>query len=93
MPIVKKAVKDFHARDRAVTRTLLPLVAIGGGFAVTPATALELGELNAGFVFFAVALLSTLVFGRFMCGWACHLVAYLDLCGWIMKRLGIRPPC
>jgi len=29
-----------------VTRTLLPLVAIGGGLAVTPATALELGELT-----------------------------------------------
>ena len=41
-----KAVKDFHAKDRAVTRTLLPLVAIGGGLAVTPAVALELGELT-----------------------------------------------
>ncbi len=52
---------------------------------------LELGELNAGFVFFAAALLLTLVFGRFMCGWACHLVAYQDLCGWIMKKMKIRP--
>jgi len=43
---VKNAVKDFHAKDRAVTRTLLPLVALGGGLAVTPATALELGELT-----------------------------------------------
>ena len=43
---MKKAVKDFHFRDRAVTRTLLPLVAIGGGLAVTPAAALELGELT-----------------------------------------------
>jgi hypothetical protein len=41
---VKTAVKDFQARDRAVTRTLLPIVAIGGGFVVTPAAALELGE-------------------------------------------------
>lgn len=29
-----------------MTRTLLPLIAIGGGLAVTPATALELGELS-----------------------------------------------
>ena len=29
-----------------MTRTLLPLVAIGGGLAVTPAAALELGELT-----------------------------------------------
>ena len=46
VPIVKKADKDFHARNRAVTRTLMPLVAIGGGLAVTPAMALELGELT-----------------------------------------------
>ncbi len=46
VPIVKKTDKDFHARNRAVTRTLMPLVAIGGGLAVTPATALELGELT-----------------------------------------------
>lgn len=52
---------------------------------------LELGYLNAGFVFFAIALLGTLVFGRFFCGWGCHLVALQDFCAWIMKRLGIRP--
>jgi tetratricopeptide (TPR) repeat protein/ferredoxin len=52
---------------------------------------LEIGQLNAGFVFFAAALLATLVFGRFVCGWGCHIVALQDLCGWIMKRLGVRP--
>ncbi len=52
---------------------------------------LELGQLNAGFVFFVLALLVTLVFGRFVCGWACHLVALQDLCAWLMKRAGVRP--
>ena len=52
---------------------------------------LELGQINAGFIFFGVALLATVVFGRFVCGWGCHLVALQDLCGWIMKRLGVRP--
>src|SRR5262245_15159663 len=52
---------------------------------------LELGYVNAGFVFFGVALLATLVFGRFFCGWGCHIVALQDLCAWIMKKLGIRP--
>ncbi|MDX2115879.1 MAG: tetratricopeptide repeat protein [Planctomycetota bacterium] len=52
---------------------------------------LELGQLNAGAIFFAVAILATLVFGRFFCGWGCHIVALQDLCGWIMKKLGVRP--
>lgn len=52
---------------------------------------LELGRLNAGFIFLLAALAATLVFGRFVCGWGCHIVALQDLCGWIMKRLGIRP--
>ncbi len=47
--------------------------------------------VNAGFVFFALAILSTLIFGRFFCGWGCHLVAYQDLCTWILKKVGIKP--
>lgn len=52
---------------------------------------LEQGLINAGFVFFALALLSTFVLGRFFCGWGCHIVALQDLCGWAMNKLGIRP--
>jgi len=52
---------------------------------------LELGQVNAGFVFLLVALVLTLIFGRFVCGWGCHLVALQDLCGWMMKRVGVRP--
>jgi len=52
---------------------------------------LEQGAINAGAIFFAVALLATLIFGRFMCGWTCHLAALQDLCGWIMKKMGVRP--
>ena len=52
---------------------------------------LELGYVNCGFVFFGIALLGTLVFGRFFCGWGCHIVALQDFCAWIMKRMGVRP--
>jgi len=52
---------------------------------------LELGYVNAGFIFFAVVLTGTLVFGRFFCGWGCHIVALQDFCAWIMKKLGVRP--
>ncbi len=52
---------------------------------------LEFGEVNAGAIFFAAAILGTLVFGRFFCGWGCHIVALQDLCGWLMKKCGVRP--
>jgi tetratricopeptide (TPR) repeat protein/ferredoxin len=52
---------------------------------------LELGYVNAGFVLFALLILSTLVFGRFFCGWGCHVVALQDLCGWMLRKMGIRP--
>lgn len=52
---------------------------------------LETGVLNAGAIFFALALLATLIFGRFVCGWACHIVALQDLCAWALSRIGVRP--
>ena len=49
------------------------------------------GQVNAGFIFFALAIASTLLLGRFVCGWGCHLVAYQDLSAWLLKRVGIKP--
>ena len=61
---------------------------------VEPSEAMALardGVVNAGLVFFAVAALATAVFGRWFCGWACHLVALQDLCRWLLEKAGIRP--
>lgn len=52
---------------------------------------LERGLVNAGAIMFVVAILSTLAFGRFFCGWLCHVVALQDLCAWMLKKVGIRP--
>jgi ferredoxin-type protein NapH len=52
---------------------------------------LELGRINAGFIFFAAALLSTFIFGRFVCGWGCHVLALQDLCTALLERFKIRP--
>jgi len=52
---------------------------------------LEVGVVNAGAVFFLVAILTTLIFGRFFCGWLCHVVALQDLCVWMMTKVGVRP--
>jgi len=68
-----------------------------GGRTLTPVEpseamqTIELGAINAGAIFFGVVLLSTLIFGRFFCGWACHIVMLQDFCAWIMKKCGVRP--
>ena len=50
----------------------------------------ELGIVTAGFLFMATALVATAIFGRFFCGWACHLLALQDLAAWLLHRLGVR---
>lgn len=52
---------------------------------------LQNGAINAGFIFFTVAILATLVFGRFVCGWGCHILALQDLCAWALKKIGLTP--
>jgi polyferredoxin/Tfp pilus assembly protein PilF len=96
--------KSRHARWRAVALVSVHLLILGHlthflirGRTLSPVEpsesmyTIELGRINAGFIFFALALLSTLVFGRFFCGWGCHIVALQDLCAYLMKRIGIRP--
>ncbi len=52
---------------------------------------IEVGVVNAGAIMFAIALLTTAIFGRFFCGWLCHMVSLQDLCAYIMVSIGIRP--
>lgn len=52
---------------------------------------LQNGAINAGFIFFTLAIAATLILGRFVCGWGCHIVALQDLCAWLMKKMGITP--
>ena len=49
------------------------------------------GMINAGLIFFAATIVLTAVFGRFFCGWACHLVALQDLSRWLLEKLGRKP--
>ena len=52
---------------------------------------LQQGAINAGFIFFTLAILATLIFGRFVCGWGCHIVALQDFCAWLLKKVGLTP--
>ena len=49
------------------------------------------GILNAGGILVLIAFMTTLVFGRFFCGWACHFGAIQELCWWILDKMGIQP--
>jgi len=52
---------------------------------------LQNGAVNAGFIFFTLAILATLIFGRFVCGWGCHILALQDFCAWLLKKFGLTP--
>lgn len=52
---------------------------------------LQRGAINAGLIFFSLAIVATLIFGRFVCGWGCHIVALQDLCAWMLKKVGLTP--
>jgi polyferredoxin/tetratricopeptide (TPR) repeat protein len=52
---------------------------------------LQRGAVNAGFIFFALAILATLIFGRFVCGWGCHILSLQDFCAWLLKKMGLTP--
>lgn len=92
-----------RGRQRAIVLILVHVVIVAHfmqwyiqGKTITPVEpseamqTLEQGKINAGFVLFALAILATLIFGRFFCGWACHIVAVQDLATWLLKRAGIH---
>jgi len=61
---------------------------------IEPSEGMELvknGVINAGAIFFILALISTFVFGRWFCGWGCHVVLLQDGCYWLLRKIGIRP--
>src|SRR4029079_17042288 len=52
---------------------------------------LRSGCVTAGFIFFTLAILATLIFGRFVCGWGCHILALQDFCGCLLKKMWLTP--
>lgn len=49
------------------------------------------GLINAGTLLLLLAILVTALFGRFFCGWSCHLLAIQDGSRWLLARLGLQP--
>ena len=93
-----------NARKRTVVLVLINLFMIAHliqwlimGVTVSPIEpseameTLEIGVVNAGAIMFVIAIVGTIIFGRFFCGWGCHMVSLQDFCAVTMARIGIRP--
>ena len=52
---------------------------------------MKYGIINAGVLMVIIAFLSTLIFGRFFCGWACHFGALQEFSWWVLKKMNITP--
>jgi len=52
---------------------------------------LELGIITAGFIFMCMLVVGSLLFGRFFCSWACHIMVLQELCAWLLRKMHIRP--
>jgi len=50
-----------------------------------------MGILNAGSIMVIFAFFSTLIFGRFFCGWLCHFGAVQEFAWWVFSKFGIKP--
>jgi len=84
--LVVQALMAAHiAHWMASGRTMTPL---------EPSEAMQFSQssvVNAGLIFFALTIASTLVLGRWFCGWACHVVALQDWSRWLLEKIGLRP--
>ena len=49
------------------------------------------GIINAGVILVIIAFITTLIFGRFFCGWGCHFGAIQELSWWILTKFNITP--
>ena len=50
---------------------------------------IKFGVINAGVILVILAFITTLIFGRFFCGWACHFGALHEFSWWFLKKCNI----
>ena len=83
--LVQAAIAVHVAHWMSTGRTLSPL---------EPSESMQFSKssvVNAGLIFFALSIGSTLLLGRWFCGWGCHVVALQDGSRWLLSKIGIRP--
>ena len=52
---------------------------------------IKYGIINSGVLLVLLAFFTTLIFGRFFCGWACHFGAIQEFSWWILNKINIKP--
>ncbi len=63
---------------------------VWGKTAMSGVLSLAAGRINAGAIMVAIIFLSILLYGRFFCGWFCHLRGFIELSDGVMRRLGLK---
>ncbi len=51
---------------------------------------IEEGVITVGALFLLAIMVSVLFFGRFFCGWLCHILALQDAASWLLAKVHIR---
>jgi len=52
---------------------------------------LKNGVINSGVLLVIIAFITTLIFGRFFCGWACHFGAIQELSWFLLQKMNVQP--
>ena len=63
---------------------------IWGKTAMLGVLSLLAGRINAAAVMVFLIVVSMFLYGRFFCGWFCHLRGSIELADWVMRKLGIE---
>ncbi|MBW2244799.1 MAG: 4Fe-4S binding protein [Deltaproteobacteria bacterium] len=63
---------------------------IWGKTAMLGVLSLLAGQLSAAAVMVFLIFVSMFFYGRFFCGWFCHLRGSIELADWVMRKLGIE---
>jgi len=62
---------------------------IWGKTAMVGALSLPAGNINAAAIMVALILLSMFLYGRFFCGWLCHMRGVVEFADWVMRKMNL----
>ena len=63
---------------------------IWGKTAMVGVLSLAMGHINSAAIMVVLILLSIILYGRFFCGWFCHLRGAIELADWVMRKMRLQ---